>query len=249
MYKLITLAMIAAFTFAQTSTSTSATTTTSTSTSTTSTARTAACPADEYCLSCNSTKCTQCIYSYADSNGICQVPTTSITNCRFYSSATVCTACEAGYYVNTAGSACTAIAISNCEYVSSSATSTCLVCANSKLVDSTGKCSGSTDCTLANCDLCLSNTSCAQCNSAYSLVSTTSGSTTTYTCVAEPTANCNAAVVTAATSSAAASTTCSTCDDGYYYSTGAKCTASSVQNNAAIFSVVAALFAFVKLLA
>lgn len=215
MYKLIVLAMIAA--------SIAAT-------------QTAACPADEYCRSCSSTKCSLCSSSYADSNGICQLPTTSVSNCVAYSSATVCSACDYGYYLNS--NACTAIAITNCEIVTASAPTTCTACSGSVLVNSSGTCTSGATCTLSNCDICYTNTNCAMCDSNYSLTV----SATAATCVAEPTNDC---FMVASSSSS----TCGACDSGYYYATGAACTSSSVQDNAAIFSAVVALFAFIKLVA
>ena len=208
---------------------TSGTTTTGTTTTTTTTGNTKACPNDEYCLACSSAnKCTSCAGSYADANGICQVPTTKVSNCLSYSSATACAACNQGYYLN--NNACTTINVTNCAYVNPTAATTCIGCENSKLAGTTGNCDGAT-CTLSNCSICNTNTKCLECNSKYSL-------NTDGTCVSEPTANC-------ANSSGSA---CTICEEGYYASSGS-CKESSVQGNATIFSAIIALLAFVKLIA
>ena len=267
MYKLVAIALVASSILAQTSSTTSTSNTGSTtttsgttsgSTTTTVTLRTAACPSDVYCLSCNSTKCALCAYSYADSNGICQLPTNSVTNCVSYSSATVCAACDYGYYLN--NGACTAITVTDCEVVSASAPTVCVGCDNSKLASSTGSCTSGTSCTLSNCDICQSNTKCLKCSDNYSL--TSSG-----TCVAEPTSDCFqvAASTTTTSGSTTGSTTtssgttttgsttttssvCGICDYGYY-ANGTSCTVSSAQASAGIFAVFVSMFAFVKLFA
>lgn len=222
MYKLVVLALIAASITADT--------------------LTAACPEDPYCRSCNSAKCALCAYSYADSNGICQVPTTAVDNCIAYSSATACATCDYGYYLSS--NSCTAISTTNCEIVSASAPATCLGCANSLLVTSAGACTGGATCTLANCDICASNTNCYECDDKYSLTTSTATSTTAAatTCVAQPTSNCSSVA-------SSSNTACGICDDGYSMGASAVCTSSSVQDNVTIFSAIVALFAFIKLIA
>lgn len=249
MYKLVALALIAASIAAQTTntgttntgttntgttnTGTTNTGTTTTGTTTTGTttvvARTAACPNDEYCIACNGAKCTACAYSYLDANGICQVPTTKISRAVAYTNATTAAGCAEGYYLN--NNACTAISVTDCAYVASTAPNVCVGCENSKLPTTAGACTGGAACTLANCDICSSNTRCLKCSSKYAL-------TTDGTCISEPTGNCRTAT----------GTTCTACDLGYYANSNS-CKSSSIQDNVTIVSAVVALLAFMKLIA
>lgn len=252
MYKLVALALIAASISAQTSsttnnssstntasTNTASTNNSSTAATTSTTANTAAYPADKYCLSGANAKCTLCAYSYLNSSGICQAPTTKISNCLSYTNATTCGTCADGY--NLVSNACQAITITDCLAVTTTTTAatsttaattstTCSVCNNAKL-PANGSCTNGTACSLSNCSICASATRCYQCAAKYAI-------NTDGTCVSENTANCRVGTTSA----------CTTCDLGYY-NTGTACTSSSVQGSTYIVSAVVALLAFVKLIA
>lgn len=205
-------------------------------TNATSTARTDACPKDEYCLSCNGTSCTQCISSYPDDKGICQLPTTAVDDCLFYNSASACKTCDGGFYLNSSG-ACVAIKIDNCLSVNASAPTICTICDDKRLPDDKGACPSTSTCSLDNCDVCASSTTCSVCSSGYALTSST-----TLTCVKENVTNCAI--------NGTSSTTCATCEEGYYAATNA-CTASNAQDDSGVkvLSVIVALLAFGKLIA
>lgn len=227
MYKLVAIALVAASIMAQAATNTN---------NSGVVARTAAFPADELCLSGSGSTCTLCGTSRLGTNGICQYATSKIDHCRRFSSDTTCSECEEGYYLN--NNACTAIATTDCAYVTPSAPTICTGCENGKLPTAAGSCTDGANCTLANCEICGSNTRCIRCGSRYSLTSTN-------TCVAQPFDNC-AAVVTS--SGANPTTTCSVCHDNHYH-TGTSCAPTEAQDNVSIFSAIVALFAFVKLMA
>lgn len=149
------------------------------------------CPnADRYCLSCNGTACSSCAYSYLDTAGKCQPPTTMLDYCTTYQSATVCGGCEHGYYLNSAKS-CVEIAIDDCEATLTNAGAKCSVCDDGNRADSaTGKCT-ETACGITNCELCsvvaltagTDTVTCVECSNGYAF-------TTSNTCAAEVTANC-----------------------------------------------------------
>lgn len=221
MYKLVAIALVAASIMAQAATTT---------------ANTVAYPADPYCRGGATNTCASCGGSYAGANGICQRYTAEIVHCERYATATTCAECEHGFYLN--NNACTAIGVTDCAVVTPTAPTICTGCENSKIATATGSCTDGANCTLANCDICASNTRCLRCSARYSL-------TAANTCVSQPHANCLA--VTTSTG-ATPVTTCSLCEFGYY-STGTSCVATDVQDNASIFSALVALFAFVKLMA
>ena len=246
MYKLVALALIAASISADTtsttnssSTNTASTSTSSTAATTSTTANTSAYPADKYCLSGASGKCTLCAYSYLNSSGICQPPTTKISNCFSYTNANTCASCSDGYML--VSNACQAITITDCLNATTTTTAatsttaattstTCNICSNAKL-PANGSCTNGTACSLSNCSSCASATKCYQCAAKYAI-------NTDGTCVSENTANCRAGTTSS----------CTTCDIGYY-NTGTACTSSSVQGSTYIVSAVVALLAFVKLIA
>jgi len=220
MYKLVAIALIAASIAAA---------------DTAPVARTAACPADELCLTCDGVKCTACAYGYSNAAGICQFPTTSVKNCNSYSSATACSSCEEGYYLN--NNACTAISIANCDVAATDRTK-CLVCDNGKIPHATtGGCTDGTACTLANCDRCLTATTCADCKTKFTLISPTSA-TTPGTCVAETIAGC--AIINAGN--------CIRCESDFYAAANT-CKATTAQESSVIFSAIVAFLVFAKLMA
>lgn len=191
--------------------------------------RKTACPGDELCLSCNSTKCSFCIYSYADTAGICQRPTKEVKNCLNYSSATACANCNDGFYLK--DNACVSITVPDCADVAVTAPTVCTICEKSKLPKATvGTCTDGETCTLQYCEQCTSNTQCAYCKSGYSLSNNV--------CVAETVKNC----------AALNGSTCSVCQPNYYNSASG-CTATKAQSNAAIFSAFVALLAFFRIMA
>ena len=56
------------------------------------------CPSgDKLCLSCSGTRCTQCIFSFINSKGICQKPTSTIPNCMYYEKEGACSFCDSGF--------------------------------------------------------------------------------------------------------------------------------------------------------
>lgn len=147
------------------------------------------CPtADRYCLGCSGLTCVECAYSYADTNGICQPPTTYVDNCVAYANATVCASCDEGYYLS--GNTCVEITITDCVALDSTAPTKCVVCDNAYKADPAAGTCTDTVCGITNCAKCsvtavgTSNVAvCVECNSGYALNSS-------FACVAELTGNC-----------------------------------------------------------
>ena len=147
--------------------------------------RTAACPSDEYCLSCVETRCTNCFNTYPDEAGICQDPTTAVAYCSAYSNATTCSGCEPGYRLN--GNACTAVGLDNCHAsVMVDGQERCVFCESGYINNTTTHVCEEGDCTISNCRNCLrtvvgetTTTSCVWCEDDYIL------SATATSCVAE----------------------------------------------------------------
>lgn len=215
MYKLVALALIAASITAADAV----------------VARTAACPADELCLSCGSDKkCTLCAYGYPNTAGICQFPTEFLDDCYTYSSATACQGCDEGYYLKS--NACVAITITDCVVVNSTDNTKCAVCDNGKYPSAAGTCTDGTACpsTLTNCDKCASATVCVDCKANFSLSNNA--------CVAETVDNC--AQLNGAN--------CVRCEPDYYAADNT-CKATSAQESSYIFSAVVAFLVFAKLMA
>ena len=214
----------------ETTTTTSTDTSTTTTTSTDSTTEVGNCSkgTDEYCGSCDGTKCTNCYASFLKENA-CEAPTTAIDNCVAYSSATVCSACNLGYEVK--DSKCSAITITNCLVVSESK---CVLCDNG-LHDAEGKCPGTTACTIENCKWCNKPSdaeSCSKCNDGY----LTSGTS----CVTETTA--------LAGCQTHADSKCSMCAYGYYVKTYTSATEVTCAKSSRYTSIGVAKWGFVALL-
>ena len=123
------------------------------------------CPDDKRCLSCQGNICTQCIFSYIDANGVCQ-DADKVDDCKFYSSKTDCEVCEDGYYLN--ANECREIEVDDCERVNATNPSVCIVCEDSIVVNN-GECEGETECSDDNCELCLSENECVECEEDYAL--------------------------------------------------------------------------------
>lgn len=188
----------------------------------------AACPADPYCTSCDGAKCLICVNSFLGANDICQAATAEIDNCYTYATATTCSECDWDYYVSS--NTCKKITLDGCAMLNENGT-TCFICADSKLPVN-GLCADGTECTLENCEFCLSATVCYECDAGYSVG--TDG-------------KCVKNTVTGCTNIASA--TCAVCDWGYYH-TGTSCVETDVQGNyAGILSAIIALVAFVKVAA
>ena len=190
---------------------------------------TAACPNDEYCSYCDGTKCVLCVNSY-NNNGVCTAVTTAVAGCTMYSNATTCSDCGAGY--NLVGNTCVEITIDNCDILDPlSKTVACLACGNGKLV-SGGACKDGASCDLENCSNCLTATTCYECKTGYSVVSTTGK------CIKDPIDNC--ALVTGAV--------CTGCDHGYYDNATA-CKSTDMQDGSSIISAFVSLMVMMKLIA
>lgn len=191
-----------------------------------------ACPgSDKYCRKCDTDTCTACAMSYLNGK-VCAAPTTTITNCKSYATATTCAACDYGYYLSTDKKSCPEITISNCKAVMPTDNTKCMVCDDAKQVNpDTGVCTD-TNCTLTNCDHCtvtkvgtVSTETCVVCDSDYS--------NRAGVCVTEPIANCE-------TSDANG---CTLCELGYYWNSGA-CTESDAYSGVGLFGMFYLLFAF-----
>lgn len=136
----------------------------------------AACPNDEDCLMCLGTTCVAgyCDGTYRNDSGVCTAPTTKISNCVNYASATTCAECNVGYYLKTT-TECAAITLTGCAV--SDNNTYCTMCSNSKQTTTSGTCS-TTACTTANCKYCTLDV-CVVCNDGYTL--STNGTSTVCT--------------------------------------------------------------------
>lgn len=129
---------------------------------------------DQMCRSCISV-CLACDEGYLSGSlltTVCKAPTTETDNCATYKSATECSECDYGYYLK--DKKCMEISTTNCATADSNGV--CETCKDGKTYDSTKKECTDTDCTTANCNMCMSvltNEVCGWCKSGYAL--TTSG--------------------------------------------------------------------------
>ena len=142
----------------------------------------------------STTVCMACYQSYFDTTeNKCVAPTTAIANALSYSNPTTVSACATGYYVK--ANACTAVdttASPNCNTgVLTGSTFICGGCTNgyslvSTTVGSTVTvgCSLNTNsnCTVTNCQSCVSADTCNKCNDKYVLVGKACTSTTLTNC-------------------------------------------------------------------
>lgn len=182
------------------------------------------CPsADQYCLSCSSTNCGACAYSFLSTTKQCTAPTTKVDGCISYSNATTCSACAPGKQLS--ANACTNISITNCLAVLNNL---CVACANAMRPAADGKSCSTTACTTSNCQICSfsSNTElCLSCKSGYAMDSTTGA------CVAEKTANCDVQT----------STACTACELGYQHKDNT-CVKSTLQAGLRLLASFSAIF-------
>ena len=110
-----------------------------------------ACPdKDQRCISCNGTKCMECVDSYVNSEGRCVPSSIQVDNCVQYRKNGVCQVCAPGYHVDSSGK-CVDIVIEDCIELATQ--SLCAVCKDSILVRN-GKCNSGEQCSIANCELC-----------------------------------------------------------------------------------------------
>lgn len=186
----------------------------------------AACPHDEYCVTCDGFKCTYCVNTYPDASGVCQLPTTVIDQCFSYSNINTCEECYRGYHL--ANNTCTKITIEDCMVLNSEDTTKCGVCDNG-LLPKNGVCKDGDDCSLDNCDLCANATTCLKCEKAYAV-------NLTGKCVKDPIDNCDITD----------GTTCIVCSHKYYQSDN-KCEKTDVQDSSLITSALMSLFVLLKL--
>ena len=122
---------------------------------------------DEYCGLCVLDKCSVCYASFANSDGMCEAPTTATDYCVQYNNATTCSTCSAGYRFT--ANKCEAITVENC--LSSSDNTNCDSCDGLHDKDDEKKCSG-TKCTVENCASCKTvsdKEECSGCASGYGL--------------------------------------------------------------------------------
>merc|ERR1719259_717915 len=156
--------------------------------------------ADEYCAACNDGTCTLC-YASKVTDGVCVGYDIPLDNCLAYTSETVCLSCNLGYEID--GGKCVEMkSIENCLFA---VEGKCTICKNG-MVDSEGKCPGTTACTLENCMGCMKvgdNETCVYCADDYRPADGK--------CVKIETALMGCATV--------ASDKCSACTFGYYVST------------------------------
>merc|ERR1711976_469164 len=110
------------------------------------------CPGeDEFCASCDGSKCKVCYNSYLDSTNKCKEPKNKIENCLKYLNENKCLQCKLNYYLNNDGK-CNKIPFKNCLVLKSA--DSCKICKDSFLPHN-NKCSNSTKkCSIKNCNLC-----------------------------------------------------------------------------------------------
>ena len=168
---------------------------------------------DEYCASCDGTKCNLCYASFIDGNS-CKAIETVISNCLIHESATKCTSCHVGYMTD--ASACKEITEANCKVMNGDS---CAMCDNGLLEG--GKCPGTTACTIEKCKGCTKTDDtemCSYCDDGYTR--SDDGKT------------CEVAKTTVEGCASYSSDKCTTCMFGYYVSTytsatDVKCTKST----------------------
>ena len=102
---------------------------------------------DKNCGQCVLGKCTMCWDMYADTDGICQKPTTTIENCETYLTATTCKSCKLGYKLST-DTTCVKNTNENCLV---EVADKCTIC-DGYSISTTGKCE--TKCP-DNCRVCI----------------------------------------------------------------------------------------------
>ena len=159
----------------------------------------AICPEDQYCLSCLSNRCVECIFSYInEETGACVVPENAIENCSEYTDATTCVACVPNYYLSQ--NECIKIPIENCLMAKettvegeNSKTVECTICKDGILVTDQ-VCNTNNKCQIAACIDCMRDVPteenqegeeiCVKCEAGKSVNPLTGD------CVDEVTANC-----------------------------------------------------------
>lgn len=126
------------------------------------------CPdGDQYCLSCNDTKCLTCAYAVLK-DGKCALPTKKVDSCLTYQSTTeVCEGCEENknYLVST----CPNATISGCGQ---EIAGICISCNDGKVPAADGKSCTSTACKTTNCARCsmiATLEACVQCKSGFAI--------------------------------------------------------------------------------
>ena len=124
--------------------------------------------ADELCQWCYLDVCAKCYVSYYSiPDKKCKLPSTTIQNCKYYSSDTKCTECLCGFYLK--DNKCPIIPTENCQHAKDE-TGECHTCSEGKLLDlNTKKCTDKY-CKTENCRDCKPNLAfeeCIKCDSGY----------------------------------------------------------------------------------
>lgn len=197
--------------------------------------RTNSCPYDKYCAACGDHKiCSNCVFSYINRLGVCQVPRVVIPHCEYYSSAITCYRCMLGFYVTGDDKICEPIPVANCAVLVEGSTTQCAACDNFSLPNNLGQCVVTNVCPIDNCKVCGSATQCLRCREGFMV-------TVDNKCVAQTALNCLWGD----------GKKCRRCVDGYFHSKD-KCVWSNVQQlimSASNFPVVLALLLAVKMIA
>ena len=151
---------------------------------------------DGYCLACSTTAgCSTCANAYLSTGNCISVPTNTVPNCLFYNSTTTCFSCAQGYYLN--DNKCKDL-VDNC--VAGDASGVCTTC-NNTFAPVSEKCTGTTACSVTNCQWC-SSAGCLKCANNYVLQGGA--------CIATPSSvtGCRAVSTTS-------SNVCILCENGY----------------------------------
>ncbi len=165
---------------------------------------------DEKCLSCAGTKCTLCIGSFINKNGVCEVPEKKIWRCMMYNSDGSCQGCKYGYYLTPEGT-CEAINIAGCLQVDYN--NNCIMCTEQIMVKD-GICNPKNKCFDINCKYCASidqSEKCLVCNENYAVFILKDE----YKCIKEKETNKNCWIVTNGNIEL-----CGICKINYFYKEG-----------------------------
>ena len=166
-----------------------------------------ACPdKDQRCISCNGSKCMECVDSYIDPEGRCVAPSIRVEHCIQYKKDGVCEYCAQGYHVNSLGK-CVEISIPLCIELATE--SLCAVCSNGLKVKN-GRCDQDEVCSIANCELCALKSGkevCLRCKHNYAVHVKNGG----YHCIVEQNTTKNCLYVNSFNPQF-----CAVCDYNYY---------------------------------
>ena len=160
-----------------------------------------------------------CYGSFANAQGVCEVPITKVGHCLQYFANGICQYCQLDYYL-TADGKCEEIKIDDCDVVSPTNPNYCIECEDGEVaVD--GKCEAGVDCDIDNCSSCILVNNikrCTRCKSRYALMNM-GGDMTVCREEANKQENCfflNSQGI------------CSVCDINYYMTATGKCERSPV---------------------